>query len=202
MVVERVICVLFFCSTCFGASLNFGPFEMGRCPLVRTLATLDMSRYLGRWEEVVKFPFAPSPFVGSGYGPDADCVTCWYDNENTGSVYRVTNTGVFKETGRMFVATGSLLPEAEGLRLHLVGNGLLTEEYMVLDTDYTSFASVWNCREFPMMGGIFRREFGWILGRGGYLPRETYARAELAFTKFGIKTEKLKQSDRTGCIRK
>ena len=97
---------LLFCSACLGASLSFGPFEVGPCPVVNPLVSLDMTRYLGKWVEVAKFPLATSPLVGSGYGPDLDCVISWYDNENTGSIYRVTNTGVKQDTGERVTITG------------------------------------------------------------------------------------------------
>ena len=73
---------------------------------MRSFGRLDMSRYLGRWVEVAKFPLVTSPLVGSGYGPDLDCVTSWYDNENTGSIYRVTNTGVRQVTNERVTITG------------------------------------------------------------------------------------------------
>ena len=90
-----------------------------------------------------------------------------------------------------------------GFRLHLVGPALLTEDYTVLDTDYTSFASVWNCREFHLLGGVFRREFGWILSReDSGLGQEGYEKAERALSQFGIKTEKLEKTDRSKCLKK
>ena len=94
------------------------------------------------------------------------------------------------------------MPDKVGFRLHLVAAGLLTEDYMVLDTDYTNFATVWNCREFHMLGGVFRREFGWILGREEGLGQGAYTKAEQALHKFGIKTEKFEKTDRTKCLKK
>ena len=88
------------------ASLGFGPFEVGSCPEVTVKSPLEMEKYLGKWVEVARFPQVTSPLVGSGSGPDLECVTAWYDNENTGVVYRVTNTGLKTDTFEQFTITG------------------------------------------------------------------------------------------------
>ena len=70
---------------------------------------------------------------------------------------------------------------------------------MILDTDYTQYASVWTCKEFRMMGIILRREFGWVLGREERLSEEVFKKAKHAMQKFGIRTDKLEITDRSLC---
>ena len=54
--------------------------------------------------------------------------------------------------------------------------------YRVLDTDYTSFACVYEC----VSAGVFKFEFGWILARNNVLSEQELNRAYDVFKKYGI----------------
>merc|ERR1711970_1259513 len=178
----------------YSSPINEGPFLPGPCPPVSPLPHLDLSLYQGRWRQVTLFPNVTSPLVGSGYGPDLTCVTPSYQVTREGLT--VTNTGWDTETQQQVTITGSILDKQEELVLHLDTQELPDEEYQVLDTDYENFASVWNCKEFPMYGILVRREFAWILGREeimesiGKMSEEVLETAVDAFRIFDIDVDK------------
>jgi hypothetical protein len=77
--------------------------------------------------------------------------------------------------------------------------------YQVLETDYVTYASDWNCKEFPMLGILVRSEFAWIVGREevmeatGKMPDRTLKKAIGAYERFGIDVKQLEISDQMRC---
>lgn len=57
----------------------------------------------------------------------------------------------------------------------------------MLDTDYTSFTAVYDCES---VAGV-KIEFAWIMSRQNTIAPEAYEKAVAAYTKFGIKLDKL-----------
>ena len=117
----------------------------------------------------------------------------------------MTNTGVDTETKEKVVITGSLVNNEEGLALHWDTADLPDEVYQVLHTDYETFASVWNCKEFPMLGILVRREFAWIISREevmeatGRIPDGMLKNAINVYSKFGIDIGQFEVTEQFRC---
>ena len=114
----------------------------------------------------------------------------------------VTNAGMDTETGEEAIITATLEHNQGDLSLHLDPSLDLPDEvYQVLATDYVTYASVWNCKEFPMFGILVRREFAWIIGREevmeatGKMPEKALKNAIGAYERFGIVVKQLAISD-------
>ena len=152
----------------------------------------------GRWRQVALFPNVTAPLVGHGYRPDLLCVTSSYEFEEEG--YLVTNIGFDKETQEEAFIFATLDYTNDNLLLQLDPILDLPEEvYQVLDTDYVSYASVWNCKEFPMFGILVRREFAWILAREEVIEDRTLKNAIEAYKRFGIDVEQFDISNHRSC---
>ena len=201
-----ILTLIFLTSSISPSPLRDGPFLRGPCPHVSPMPGLDLSLYQGKWRQVALFPNVTSPLVGSGYRPDLACVTSSYDIK--GAECKVTNTGVDTETQEQVIITGNLVHNQtiqEGLSLQLDSSDLPDEVYQVLDTDYDTFASVWNCKEFPMLGVLVRREFAWIIAREevmeatGKIPDGMMKHAEDVFSRFGINVGQFDISDQSRC---
>ena len=200
---KLMLTLTFLTSSISSSPLRDGPFLRGPCPHVSPMPGLDLSLYQGKWRQVALFPNVTSPLVGSGYRPDLACVNSSYNIE--GAECKVTNTGVDTETQEQVIITGNLVHNQEGISLHLDSSDLPDEVYQVLDTDYETFASVWNCKEFPMLGVLVRREFAWIIGREevmeatGRIPEGMLNNAVEAFSRFGIDVAQFELTESSSC---
>ena len=153
------------------------------------------SKFHGDWVEVANYPNVTAPLVGSGYGPDLRCVRASYDlPTDPMEQLVVTNTGL-DEHGTEMTIHGRLTATT----IDLEGVDLEVEPFLVLDTDYTSFASVYTCHHYVSIG-VVRRQFGWILTREGVeLDQETRTRALAAFSQQELSSSRLQWTDNTGC---
>ena len=144
---------------------------------------------------MANYPNVTAPLVGSGYAPDLRCVRASY-NLPTDPMEQlvVTNTGL-DEHGTERTIHGRLTATT----IDLEGVDLQVEPFLVLDTDYTSFASVYTCHHYVSIG-VVRRQFGWILTREGVeLDQETRTRALAAFSQQELSSSRLQWTDNTGC---
>ena len=180
------------------------PFLPGPCPQVAPMPSLDLLQYQGHWRQVALFPNVTAPLVGHGYHPDLLCVSSTYTMAEEEVL--VTNTGYDTETQEEDIISGTLNYDQDSLFLHLdPAMDLPEEEYQVLDTDYVTFASVWSCKEFPMLGILVRREFAWILvreglvGEGGRVPDTALKTAMDVYQRFGIDVTQFQISDLRNC---
>ena len=168
--------MILFSPSVFCLPVGESPFLPGPCPKVNPISSVDLSLYSGSWSQVALFPNVTAPLVGHGYKPDLLCVTVKYLQEEES--LKVINSGLDTETDN-FVSISGTIKKTEpnsktgNLKLHLEESiDLPDEEYQVLATDYKSYASVWNCKEFPMLGILVRREFAWILARENILSAD------------------------------
>ena len=107
----------------------------------------------------------------------------------------VTNSGL-DEQGDEMVIKGHLNATA----IDLEGRDLLVEPFIVLDTDYTSFASVYTCHLYLVFGGVVHRQFGWVLLRDNVkLNEEMTSRALDAFSHQNLDSLRLLWSDNSNC---
>ena len=115
-------------------------------------------------------------------------------------------TGMDTETEEEVIITATIDHNQENLSLHLDQSLDLPDEvYQVLETDYVTYASVWNCKEFPMLGILVRREFAWIIGREevveatGKMPDRALKNAIGAYERFGIDVKQFEITDQMRC---
>ena len=118
----------------------------------------------------------------------------------------MTNAGMDTETGEEAIITATLEHNQGDLSLHLDPSLDLPDEvYQVLATDYVTYASVWNCKEFPMLGILVRSEFAWIISREevmeatGKMPDIALKNAIGAYEQFGIDVQQFEITDQMGC---
>ena len=196
--------LVFLLSSTSSSPVPESPFLPGPCPKVSPMPDLDLSLYQGKWRQVALFPNVTAPLVGHGYRPDLLCVTSSYKLEEAG--YLVTNTGMDTETEEEVIITSILEHNQDDLSLHLDPSLDLPDEvYQVLATDYVTYASVWNCKEFPMLGILVRREFAWIIGREevmeatGKMPDRALKNAIGAYERFGIDVKQFEITDLMRC---
>ena len=85
--------------------------------------------------------------------------------------------------------------------IDLSGQGLEPEPYIVLDSDYTNFASVYSCHHYVVYGGVLRREFAWVISReqDSLDNQDIKARAIRAFADQHIDVDRLVWNNLTQC---
>ncbi|XP_068207714.1 apolipoprotein D-like [Palaemon carinicauda] len=163
--------LLFLTAVCALASCTYGHVDVGVCPTFTDKADFDPVPYLGRWYEAQRF----AAFFEEG----EDCVNAIYSDLGDG-VVGVRNVGrsVF---GDVVEITGTAVLVAPGV-LSVQFPGHPPGDYHVLDTDYESFACVYNCD----VQGNLRVQFAWVLTRDMNPNEATLERANKVFAKNGI----------------
>ncbi|GFO24805.1 apolipoprotein d [Plakobranchus ocellatus] len=157
-------------------------FKNGDCPVVEGQGTFDSSQYVGTWYEYQRFP-AP-------YQAGVDCSTATYTADGatinvknsgtirTDTVTEVTAEGVavvidpFKpaELGVLFTNPPSPAPPTE-------------PNYIVVDTDYTTYSVVYACR---MVSPTTNIQNAWILTREAGVAPPNLAELESNLEAAGV----------------
>merc|ERR1711951_226209 len=114
--------------------------------------------------------------VGIGSRPDLSCVTAEYTETRPG----------FDENMEVMNIYGNLMDDI----LSLEGVDLIPRMFKVLDTDYTSYASVYSCYEFVFFGP-FHIEFAWVLKRDGVEGMNIRKQVEEAYNKQNVDIARL-----------
>ncbi|XP_071522366.1 apolipoprotein D-like [Panulirus ornatus] len=161
--------------------------SIGKCPEFIPKVDFQVERYLGKWYEIGRYPTVDE------YGQS--CNFAEYSDKGDGTV-KVHNgglnaDGVFTEIFGYVEQTdvpGALLLHLDGVPF--VGN------YNVLETDYTTYASVFSCVDIL---GVTHAEEAWILGRGRSLSQQEMDTALAAFAKWGINTKPFLSTPQDGC---
>ncbi|KAF4531970.1 hypothetical protein B566_EDAN010217 [Ephemera danica] len=145
--------------------------SFGRCPRVGSGKTLDLDKMKGRWYEVersfyiyelnrrcIKMDMTPE---GKGIRITTKAVSRTSDSPVSDSAVATP-----KSTGsaqmRLVVDTDFSRRLPGGLRRVLPGNG----DYVVLKTDYDTYAIVYSCSDL----GILHADLIWVLARTQDLP--------------------------------
>jgi len=143
----------------------------GTCPTFSNKEDFDAVPYLGKWYEIERFDII--------FQRGMDCVEAIYSDLGGGEVevHNVART----EAGEFTDIVGTAIVLKPGV-LYVTFAGYIPAEYHILDTDYTTFSSVYNCLQV----GPERFEYAWILSRSPVLEQETYDHARQVFADNGI----------------
>ncbi|KAL5022910.1 hypothetical protein ScPMuIL_002065 [Solemya velum] len=130
--------------------------SFGWCPNIPTQDNFDMNKFLGDWYEMYRFynqdeagqrcvQMRFQPAQRDGY---CDMRTTGLANFQPRTRYAQLHAPNSRQPGRLEIS-----------RLGFVG---MRGEYEILETDYSSYALVFSCRNV----GLFRLQWAWILSRG------------------------------------
>lgn len=151
--------------------------QFGGCPNTpRTVKPFYTQRYLGNWFTQMT---TPAFFQPEG----TSCQRAQYGLNKDGSI-SVYNSGKDPQGNFEDIcgkATQSSRRTPGDLDLDLDGVPV-DGEYMIIDTDYTSFASVYACQGFL----VARSEIAYILTRERFPSKYTIQRARAAFKRQGL----------------
>jgi len=174
----------------------------GTCPNYQDLIVknFDVQRYLGRWYGYSRY-FAR-------FGRGKTCSTVFYsDGTQPGgpTTINVMNRGFNPETGKYTRALATAVPADPAQPASLVLNfyfppssrpASTTPGYNVIDTDYTSFAVVYYCRQANQ---TTKSEGLFVLTRERHPPQQLVDRAYASIERQGIDTMRLTKNVQTGC---
>jgi len=155
-----------------------------KCPEAPGKADFDLSKYLGRWYEIEKYPnwFEWGSCCGAEYTLAAD------------GGLAVNNTEILK-SGKVNVAIAEGRQDpSSNMASHLqvrFSRWQPWDQYLVLDTDYETFSAVYTCKNLL----VARLEFLWILSRHRTIPAETHKSLYKLFDGYGIRTSPLEKTN-------
>jgi len=177
------------------AAVQAGVFSFGGCPDLRGVENFETEQYLGTWYEYSN-TFEIFQIGGK-------CVRATY-TDKAGNV-RVLNEQVDKRSGSYKSITGSARQELNSTRGELIVSFDTVPEfatgsspnYLVLDTDYTSFALVYSCTNLPF--NVLKTESVWVLTReqqpAQALVDQVYSKAR----ELGLPVDKISQTVQEDC---
>ncbi|KAF2356922.1 Lipocalin/cytosolic fatty-acid binding domain [Trinorchestia longiramus] len=169
-----------------------------KCPSPTVVKNLDLNRYLGKWYENRRY-FAIFQIGGR-------CTTAIYTDAGNGLV-KVENiqTNLFGKRNNVVGQAKLANPESTEGKLSVsfssetpyenMANEVTDSNYWVLDTDYTSYAVVWSCRNAL----IFNTQFLWVLTRERNPPTTLINRALAVIKERGLDATRLSITQQTGC---
>ncbi|XP_046437376.1 apolipoprotein D-like [Daphnia pulex] len=175
---SRFLATFLFALVVFAAGTQAAVFsrisQRAACPVVTTKPDFNYIPYAGLWYEIERFE--------NVFQQGTSCERAIYEELSPG-VVSVLNTAVLAD-GTLTNITGSataISPEEPG---HLIVSfpGRPDGTYLVLDTDYTNYASVYSCG----VAGAFVLEYAWLLGREQTMTQEVMDVALSKFTQFGV----------------
>ena len=68
-------------------------------------------------------------------------------------------------------------------------------KYLVLDTDYNQFSTVYSCSNL----GIFKLEFAWVLARSNSISSDVLNKAKDVFARNGVDFAKFQSTSQVNC---
>nr|XP_016930193.1 apolipoprotein D-like [Drosophila suzukii] len=127
----------------------------GKCPEVKLLETFDAEAYMGIWYEYSAYP--------NTFELGQECVYANYSIVDSSTV-SVVNGGISGFSGQPTnaSATAKVLGPGQLAVAFYEGQSLEKANYLVLGTDYKSYAVVYSCTSVTSFANI---KFVWILTR-------------------------------------
>merc|ERR1712203_1197807 len=174
----------------------------GSCPPVTGMSDFDVSAYLGQWYEYSNL----FEIYQDVFAVGAKCVRATYTKEGD-------TVGVKNEYVSPFTGYGSIEGIARFTNSSTVGELIVNfnspdgrslfggdpnaPNYIVIDTDYTSYSVVYMCRNIIL--GIFKKESLWLLTRDAVPNDATVETAMGVMRKNNLPWKKLVRTKQTGC---
>ncbi|XP_071536174.1 apolipoprotein D-like [Panulirus ornatus] len=165
----------------------------GTCPNIPPMKDFDPEAFLGRWYEIERF------FVSY----EAAAGTCWVEvylhDPDRGYYTRLEWKERLTEK-ILSIENGLTLSEEPGrLRYVLQRPNIpfLQGEYLILATDYSSYALAWQCQDLPLIFG--HTEILWFLSKEQHPNSATVQSAKHIAAGLGLQVSFLLEQDRTSC---
>ncbi|KAK3894559.1 hypothetical protein Pcinc_001715 [Petrolisthes cinctipes] len=164
----------------------------GPCPKIPPMKNFDPKRFLGRWYELERYFVSYEGLAG----------TCWVENylynPNRGHYTRLDWTDhITRKT--LHIENGLTFNKYEPGRLHYFVERpflpFLQGEYLILATDYSTFALAWQCMDLPLK----HTEILWLLSKQQYPEAYVVKKAKSIASGLGLDVYLLRKQDRAGC---
>ncbi|XP_058823274.1 apolipoprotein D-like [Topomyia yanbarensis] len=165
--------LLFVLVVSFGCSSLAQVISLGQCPEHPVVQNFNVQAYAGKWFEISRYERTTQR--------GGECVEVNY-SLNSDSSISVENRLLIPPSSEFEVVTGRSVisfPDEEPLQgmMNLTFGAMppTSVNYMVLDTDYTSFTFVWSC--FAVSDTIKGENF-WLMSRTVELPQSVQGRVD------------------------
>ncbi|XP_015794744.1 apolipoprotein D [Tetranychus urticae] len=159
--------------------------RMGDCPDVEVMRNFDMDKFLGKW------------FVLQKFRTMSNCMAEEITKDENGD-YHISEflvpLGVqIHQRGKVEFAKNE--PKSAMRVDYPITTPLGSQNYWVLDTDYTSYAAVWSCQKI-LFG---HRQSAQIMSRTSDLPKEKIRELRQKFESYGINEHDFSFIDQKKC---
>jgi len=173
-------------------SIEASTTSLGSCPNVRGIPNFQKERYLGTWYEytnVFEFYQIGSTCVRATYTDLGNEIGVFNEQINslTGNYGNVKGSAKLTKRSGEFIVGFSSIPFA---RQGTVAN------YRVVDTDYTSYAIVYNCNPFL---GFMKKESLWLLTRRQFPSKYLVQNAFRTMDRLGLPRQALAKTPQNNC---
>ncbi|XP_021953639.2 lazarillo protein [Folsomia candida] len=180
-------------------------FFPGPCPTPTPLPNINITRYSGTWYLYQTYASTVQLFfscqLGEYYPPRADGT--WdgvtrMTERMTGNIISVPGTVKFFSTdgSAVFTSDNHLFSgNLPNIGINSPAGVTLTINYIVLATDYSSYAVEWTCYDF----GISNFQFLWIFSRGATISQSNLQNIRKALNSQRINSAWLRDQDLSGC---
>ncbi|XP_035707932.1 lazarillo protein-like [Folsomia candida] len=180
-------------------------FFPGPCPTPTSLPNINITRYSGTWYLYQTYASTVQLFfscqLGEYYPPRADGT--WdgvtrMTERMTGNIISVPGTVKFFSTdgSAVFTSDNHLFSgNLPNIGINSPAGVTLTINYIVLATDYSSYAVEWTCYDF----GISNFQFLWIFSRGATISQSNLQNIRKALNSQRINSAWLRDQDLSGC---
>ncbi|XP_058492824.1 apolipoprotein D-like isoform X1 [Solea solea] len=163
-------------------------FHFGACPQPSVQDNFNVTKYMGTWYEIEKLPamFERGKCVQATYSLLGDGTVSVHNAEllSNGKINSIDGVARVKDPSQPAILGVSFF------------KGVPDAPYLVLSTDYQSYALVYSCNGYF---GVFHIDFAWILARTRVLTEEIINQSRDKLAAAGVDIDRLTRSNQTGC---
>nr|QCP69315.1 apolipoprotein Dd.1 [Lateolabrax maculatus] len=163
-------------------------FHRGYCPQPPVQEDFNITKYIGTWYEIEKLPamFERGKCNQATYTPLTDGTVNVRNTELlcNGKINSIEGVAKVKNSSQPAILGVSFF------------KGVPDAPYMVLSTDYQSYALVYSCSDYF---GLFHIDFAWILARTRELTEDVISQLHDKLAAAGVNVNRLIVSNQKGC---